>query len=96
MNEPEMPTLPDGVRPFHRTPDFSAETMPEALGQRHQTKADVWGTLVVRRGTVDYHVLGDAPATHHLDVERTGIIAPATPHKVSPSADALFYVEFYR
>ncbi len=85
------PRLPDGLVPGRRTPEFTDETVPPALRRDHQTT--VWARLEVSAGTVEF-IEGDRdPVT--ADPDHAVVIAPNTPHRVVPSADASFAVQFF-
>ena len=90
-----MKPLPEGVAPYSRTPSFTAETTPAALRADHATKPGVWGVIMVEAGRVTYAI----PSTgerHDLVANRPGIVEPEVRHRVTPSDDARFFVEFHR
>ncbi len=89
------PSLPADVVPYRRTPEFTAETTPAGLRRDHSTRAGTWGRIVVLAGTLRYEIAGRDDA-QLLDCETPGIIEPEVLHKVAPSVDARFYVEFLR
>ena len=83
--------LPDGLVPARRTPEFTADSVPPALlGDHHTT---VWARLEVSAGTVSF-VEGDGPAVVATP-GRPVVIVPNRPHRVTPSADASFAVQFF-
>jgi tellurite resistance-related uncharacterized protein len=87
--------LPPGLVPLGDSPEFTAATVPPALLAEHRTAPDCWGRLVVRKGTVAYHDLSSGTTTR-VATGDVLVIPPAQPHRVTPSADARFVVEFYR
>jgi len=87
----ERPGLPDGLIPGRRTPEFSAETVPPALRRDHQTT--VWARLEVSAGTLEF-IEGDRDPVLATP-DRPIVIAPNSPHRVVPSADASFAVQFF-
>jgi len=89
-----MKTLPDGVRPLRRTPDFTADTVPAGLLRDHKTKVGVWGVITVEAGRVTYRIHG-APEPYILSPGRDGIIEPEVLHSVELSSDAVFHVAFW-
>jgi tellurite resistance-related uncharacterized protein len=89
-----MKTLPADARAYKRTPAFTADTVPEGLRSDHRTKDGVWGVLHIVRGTVDY-IIGGGRA-HTLSPQNPGVIEPQVTHRIRPSADAEFFIEFYR
>ena len=42
-----MKTLPDGLIPIHRTPEFSETSLPDGLKKQHRTKAGIWAKIIV-------------------------------------------------
>ncbi|MGE0393344.1 MAG: DUF1971 domain-containing protein [Vicinamibacterales bacterium] len=91
-----MLTLPAGLVPVRRTPEFDAETTPAGLRRDHRTSPGVWGRLVVVEGSVRYSLFGPSPAAWTVTPAEPGIIPPGVPHQVIPDTGARFYVEFLR
>ena len=84
-------SLPPSVRPERRTPTWTAESVPPALlGEHHTT---VWAELVVEAGTVEFREEDGWTATASAG-ERL-VIVPECRHRIAPSADARFHVQFY-
>ncbi len=83
--------LPDGLVPGRRTPQFTATTVPPALLRDHRTT--VWARLEVSAGTVEFVDDDGPPAV--ATPERPIVILPDRAHRVSPSADAVFAVQFF-
>ena len=52
-----MKSLPEGVSPYTRSPEFSEDTIPKNLRQSHRTKAGAWGKIVVLEGRLLYRIL---------------------------------------
>lgn len=88
MHEPQIPA---GTKPGRKTPVFSAETMPPALGRDHVTT--VWAELVVLCGSVRF--FDETGRTHTATSAHPVAIIPNTKHRIEPSSDAEFYVQFY-
>lgn len=88
--------MPEGHRPYHRTGDFTEETVPEALLNRHSTKRGVWALIHLLHGRLGYHV--HAPFDRHevLTPASPGIVLPEVEHHVAPSGPVRFFVEFWR
>lgn len=87
--------LPDAVRAYRRTPVFTEASVPAGLLKEHSTKAGVWGVITVLSGRLEYAV----PSNHEtviLDPDRSAVIAPTVPHRVTPLGAVSFYVEFWR
>lgn len=88
--------LPDGVRPYHRTPDFDAASIPSGLLREHRTKPGTWGLIVVQRGQLLYRILEPELEEVLLGPDRCGVVEPQVPHEVKPVGDVSFHVAFYR
>ncbi len=84
--------LPDGLVPGRRTPEFTATTVPPALLRDHRTS--VWARLEVVSGTVEFVDDDDGPSAV-ASPDRPIVILPDRAHRVSPSADAVFAVQFF-
>lgn len=89
------PDLPGGLELVRTTAAFTARTVPAGLLREHRIAAGVWGRLRVLEGSVRFvlEATGD-----HRDV-RAGehqVIEPEVPHRVEPSDDVVFLVEFHR
>lgn len=96
---PNPAVLPDGLAPYHRTPDFTAATVPAALLADHDTKAGTWGLIHVAAGTLRYRITD--PRRDALEIVLTpdsppGIVEPTVRHHVEPIGDVVFHVEFWR
>ncbi len=88
--------LPDGAKRYSTSPIFNQETVPQALLKDHQTKAGVWGRLVVLDGSLDFVVPGQHPLTHPITAPGFAIIEPEIAHHVSLKKPVRFQIEFYR
>ena len=91
-----MKSLPEGVKPYQRTKDFTEETVPAGLTSSHRTKAGVWGRICVEEGELLYRILEPAVAEHRLGCGLDGVIEPEVSHEVVPLGAVRFYVEFLR
>lgn len=91
-----MKTLPADVKPYKRTPEFTADTVPPGLLRSHDTKPGVWGKIVVLEGELLYRILEPQIEEHRLSVARFGVVEPTVRHEVVPDAGVRFYVEFHR
>ena len=91
-----MKTLPHDVAVYKRTPDFTEDTVPAALRKAHDTKAGVWGRIVVTEGTLRYRILEPAIEDHVLDTGHVGIVEPEVKHEVLPLGAVRFHVEFLK
>jgi tellurite resistance-related uncharacterized protein len=89
-------TLPDDVVAYKRTADFTETTVPAALRKSHDTKAGVWGRIIVTEGKLRYRILEPAIEDHVLDSDHVGVVEPQVPHEVMPLGAVRFHVEFLK
>ena len=90
-----MKALPANVRPYQRTPEFNAATIPAGLLRDHRTKPGVWAVIHVLEGTLDY-LIAEPEAEHHvLTPQYPGIVEPTMRHAVHAPGEVRFYVEFH-
>ena len=87
---------PDGLDSSHRTPEFDAASVPDALRSDHATKRGVWGRIHVFEGGLTYHV--DAPIHRSFRVgpQSSAVIVPEVRHRVEPVGAVRFFIEFAR
>jgi tellurite methyltransferase len=88
--------LPQGYRPYRRTPTFTAASLPAALRSRHRTKRGVWGVVHVVTGRVRYRVHEPFGSERVLEAGAAATVLPEVPHEVEPLGEAELYVEFWR
>ncbi|MEP3246411.1 MAG: DUF1971 domain-containing protein [Sneathiella sp.] len=88
--------LPDGAKRYSTSPIFNQETVPQALLKDHQTKAGVWGRLVVLDGSLDFIIPDRHPLAHPVIAPDFAVIEPEIIHHVSLKGPVRFQVEFYR
>ena len=91
-----MKTLPNGVVPYKRTAEFDEHSVPDGLLREHQTKATVWGKIVVLEGKLQYTINEPHREVLILDPDEAGVVEPTIRHEVKPLGKVRFYVEFYR
>ena len=91
-----MKTLPDNVRHYKSTPEFTRETVPKGLLRAHQTKEGTWGKIVVLSGKLSYRILEPELKEIELSPDKFGVVEPTVLHEVEPLGEVCFYVEFYR
>jgi tellurite resistance-related uncharacterized protein len=80
---------------YNQTPSFSQSTIPEGLTKRHQTKAGVWGRIVVQSGSLRYRI-SDSDEAHTLTEGTPGVIEPEAFHQVEVVGPVRFHIEFLR
>jgi len=89
------PVLPSHLVEARRTPLFDIKSLPAALSKSHRTS--VWAVLHVKSGSVRYVDLeGGAGRDERLQAGDGIVIVPGVEHKIEPSTDATFYIQFYR
>ncbi len=91
-----MPKLPPEVREYNRTPTFDSGSTPAGLLNNHNTKAGVWGEIMVLQGTVEYVIEGPQGGSFTLQPGVVGVVAPEQVHHVQPQPGSRFYVAVLR
>lgn len=81
--------------PYKATPVFDEATLPETIRSAHNTKAGVWGLLVVHEGAVRL-VFHEPERVVEVVPGRPGVIPPQAVHHVETSGPMRMQVEFYR
>lgn len=89
-------SFPADLELSRRTKSFDAETTPKALLEEHDTKAGVWGAIVVERGSLLFTDCRKADAPRRLGVGRHEVIEPQVRHFVEPGVECVFHVELWR
>jgi len=80
--------------PYQSTPQFTEESLPDALRNAHNTKEGVWGLLVVEEGDVRL-VFHDPARTIHVRPDQPAVIPPQAIHHVEVDGPMRMHVEFY-
>lgn len=88
--------LPAGLDLTRTTREFDAATVPDGLLHAHSVRADSWGRLVMRAGTLRFVWEDGGRAPVDLVAGDTLIIEPSVLHHVELGDDARFVVEFHR
>lgn len=91
-----MKQLPENLVSYKKTPEFDEESVPNGLLHAHQTKAGVWGKIVVLEGRLQYTINEPEKEVIELDENNHGVVEPTILHEVKPLGKVRFYVEFYR
>jgi tellurite resistance-related uncharacterized protein len=92
-------SLPPGLAPYLRTPDFTEATVPPGLLKAHSTKAGTWGLIHVLEGRLAYRVLDPRrPASESVlsPGGPPGVVEPTILHEVEPLGPVRFHVEFHK
>lgn len=90
-----MKQLPTNVISYKRTREFDEKSVPLALLKDHQTKAGVWGKIIVLEGCLSYSVKSFPPETILIKEGEFGVVEPTVLHFVKPEGKVRFYVEFF-
>ena len=81
--------------PYKTTPVFDEATLPEAIRNRHSTKAGVWGLLRVLEGEVA--LVFEEPRREVLvTIDTPAEIPPQALHHVETMGPMRMLVEFHR
>lgn len=84
--------IPAGATEGRTTPRFNAGSVPKALLSDHHTT--VWAELIVDAGSVEFSQ-DQPPYAATATPDRSVIIEPNTKHRIAPSKDAIFRVQFW-
>ncbi len=91
-----MTELPADVELVRTTGEFDAASVPAGLLRTHRVVSGVWGRLRVTAGALTL-VFEDGGADRVvLAAGESVVIPPDRPHRVEPSPDVRFHVEFHR
>ncbi|ARN73753.1 DUF1971 domain-containing protein [Oceanicoccus sagamiensis] len=90
-----MKNLPEHIVPYKKTPTFDQDTVPKGLLKAHQTKAGVWGKIVILEGELEYTINEPETEVIILSPQRYGVVEPTIYHQVKPLGAVKFYVEFH-
>ncbi|MEM7098985.1 MAG: DUF1971 domain-containing protein [Pseudomonadota bacterium] len=91
-----MKSIPANCQSYKQTPVFTEDTVPAGLLRAHQTKAGVWGKIVVLEGQLAYRIFEPDNESHILSPEQSGVVEPEVLHEVEPLGTVKFYVDFHR
>lgn len=87
--------MPADLIEARRTPTFDHDSVPNALTGSHRTSA--WAEIRVQHGCVRYLDLeGESPRDIRIERGGSAVIKPNVEHRIEPSSDAEFFVQFYR
>ena len=86
--------LPAGLRHVRTSAVWDERTMPAGLRRAHRVASGSWGRIVVQAGCLHF-AAATTPATDvELDAGSTQAIPPEVAHRVEPSGDVRFAIEF--
>lgn len=91
-----MKSLPDHVKHYKSTPEFTGDSVPQALQRDHSTAEGVWGRIVVSEGSLRYCIEEPEAEQHVLGPAAPGVVEPQMKHHVEVTGPVRFHVEFYR
>lgn len=91
--------IPKNFYRYKQTDVWTNETIPELILHRHNTKAGVYGKIMVMEGALEYTVFrdvrGEIDFTAVIEAGSFGIAAPGQWHQVAPIGQVKMMVEFY-
>jgi tellurite resistance-related uncharacterized protein len=88
--------IPKNATCYARSPDFNHDTVPEKLLSDHNLKTGTWGKLIVSKGEVRYFNAGSQSPDAIVHSNETHTIPTQQMHFIQTSADAEFFIEFWR
>lgn len=88
--------FPEGLHEYKRTPVFTQDTIPAGLLKDHNTKAGVWGRILVEEGVLRYTVHEPEERNFLLQTGEHGVVVPLMKHKVQALGAVRFCVAFHR
>ena len=91
-----MKNLPEDVKAYKRTPEFTEKTIPSGILNSHRTKEGTWGKIVILEGKYKYEILEPKYEEVELSPDRYGVVEPTIEHQLTPLGSGRFYVEFYK
>ncbi len=91
-----MKQIPSAAVAYQATPEFTEQSVPAGLLRNHNTKAGVWGRIVVSTGTLLYRIVGNPGEEHVLRAGLDGVVEPGVLHEVALLGPVRFHVEFLR
>ena len=86
---------PSTLVPYHRTDEFTEDTIPEGLTTEHDLKKGVWAMIRVLEGELTYIDLENGREVA-LTPKAPGFVEPQQRHRVTAAGPVRFYVEFFR
>lgn len=87
--------IPENFVCYKKTPVFDQDTVPARILTEHNTKAGVWGHLVVVAGEIEYVDLEESRTTLATP-QHAVVIAPQRKHHLRLLGPVTFFVEFYQ
>lgn len=91
-----MKALPDHISCYKKTPTFTQDSVPRGLLADHNTKAGVWGEIVILEGQLEYTIQEPEIEIIILNPNHCGVVEPTIKHRIKPLGNVNFYVAFYR
>ena len=94
-----MTQLPAGLEAYKSTPIFTEQSVPAGLLKDHSTKDGTWGLIHVEEGSLTYVITDPRrPQSERVLTRESdpGVVEPTIVHRVQPSGDVRFWVEFWR
>ena len=88
------PAIPTHLVEARRTPLFDPGSLPAALVRSHRTT--VWAVLRVQAGASVRRPGRGVASRRSSRSGEAAVIGPGVEHRIEPSTDAGFFVQFYR
>lgn len=91
--------LPPDVHHYKTAGPFAVDEVPAGLLRAHNTRAGVWGRIVVIQGVLRYEGMDGSDVVEQVELtpQRSGVSPPQVIHRVTPlTLDTVFTVEFYK
>lgn len=88
--------LPPNLAPNGSSPEFDSRSVPVALLGRHAIGPRNWAVLHVLAGRVTWFDLEHDDVATVIGAGGAHVIPPVTPHRIEPSSDARFRLDFFR
>ncbi|MEM7198885.1 MAG: DUF1971 domain-containing protein [Planctomycetota bacterium] len=88
-------SLPPDAEPVGQSPEFTQDSVPDALLTEHQTAAGRWALLEVLAGALSFVDLVDHES-RRVDTGQSVVIEPERPHKVSVQGAVRFRLSFFK
>ena len=95
-----MTPMPAEVNHYRSSPEFTEQTIPDALLRNHATSENVWARIVILEGSLRYVIdstaSGEERVEYILEQDIDGIVLPKQVHHLELIGKVRFRVDFYR
>ena len=85
---------------YKRLPNWTAQTLPEMVKEKHNTKAGTWAKLTILKGELNFYQLDDngqvTSQNLYSQAEQPPFVEPQAWHRIAAASDDLeCYLSFY-